>query len=274
MRGDVLQSVLAFVALGVAALVRRHLAPKLELSRAQKGALVLGALIGAGVGAKIPFLLDDAEATRTGLVWITDGRTLTWGLVGGYVGVEIAKAIAQVHVKTGDSFAPAVAASIAIGRVGCFVGGCCFGAESHVPWAVDFGDGVPRHPTQLYEAAFHALAFVVLLWMGRRDLLATHRMKAYVIVYFAYRFVTEWIRPEPRGLLGLTFYQWSALAFIALFALHWWIDTHGGLDLRGERRHARHARASDDPARIESDHTAPTDDTAPTADTAPTSTEA
>jgi phosphatidylglycerol:prolipoprotein diacylglycerol transferase len=241
MRGDVLQSVLAFAALGVAGLVRRHLAPKLELSRAQKGALVLGALIGAGVGAKVPFLFDDADATRSGLVWITDGRTLTWGLVGGYLGVEIAKAIARIHVKTGDSFAPAVAASIAIGRIGCFVGGCCYGAESHLPWAVDFGDGVPRHPTQLYEAAFHAVAFAVLLWMGRRELLRTHRMRAYVIVYFAYRFVTEWIRPEPRGLLGLTFYQWSALAFIVLFAVHWWIDAHGGLDLRGERRHQAHA---------------------------------
>ncbi len=247
MRGDVLQTALAFVAIGVAVLVRRHLAPKVDLTRAQKGALMLGALIGAGVGAKIPFLFEDPEATRTGVVWITDGRTLTWGLVGGYLGVEIAKAIARVHVKTGDSFAPAVAASIAIGRVGCFVGGCCFGAETDLPWAVDFGDGVARHPTQLYEASFHAIAFVVLLWMERRDILRTHRMKAYVIAYFTYRFVTEWIRPEPRGLLGLTFYQWSALVFIALFVIHWWIDAHGGLDLRGERRHAGHAPATDDP---------------------------
>lgn len=239
MNGAVLQSLLAILALIVGALVRRHLAPRVTLPREQRLAVVLGAVIGAGVGAKLPYLLDDPEATRTGLVWLTDGRTLTWGLVGGYLGVEIAKAIARVEIKTGDSFAPAVAASIAIGRVGCFVGGCCFGAETHVPWAVDFGDGVPRHPTQLYEAAFHATAFLVLLWMDRRALLRTHRMKAYVIAYFVYRFVTEWIRPEPRVWLGLTFYQLSAAAFIALFALHWWIDAHGGLDLRGERRHAR-----------------------------------
>ncbi|MBX7194073.1 MAG: prolipoprotein diacylglyceryl transferase [Sandaracinaceae bacterium] len=237
MDGRTLQSLLAVLAIVVAVLVRRRLAPQLALPRTQKLALALGALIGAGIGAKLPFLLDDPEATRTGLVWITDGRTLTWGLVGGYLGVEIAKLVAGIRLKTGDSFAPAVAASIAIGRVGCFVGGCCFGAEAHVPWAVDFGDGVPRHPTQLYEAAFHALAFVVLLWMGRRELLTTHRMKAYVITYFVYRFVTEWIRPEPRGLFGLTFYQWSSLAFVVIFALHWWIDAHGGLDLRGERRH-------------------------------------
>lgn len=219
-----LQTLLAFVGIAVALIVRRRLAPRIAISRLQSAALALGALIGAGVGAKVPFLFDDWDATYSGTVWITDGRTLTWGLVGGYLGVEIAKRLADVRVGTGDSFAPAVAASVAIGRVGCFVGGCCFGAETSLPWGVDFGDSVHRHPTQLYEAGFHALAFATLLWMAERRILERHRMKAYVITYFAYRFITEWIRPEPRVFAGLTFYQLSSLVFIALFAAHWWLD--------------------------------------------------
>lgn len=222
-----MQAALAILALLTAVAVRRWLAPPLVLPAGQRAGLAIGALIGAAVGAKTPFLFDDLQATYDGTAWITDGRTLTWGLVGGYLGVEIAKWSLGVRARTGDSFAPAVAASIAIGRVGCFVGGCCFGAESSLPWAVDFGDGVHRHPTQLYEAAFHALAFVALLALRERELFRHHRMKLYVIVYFAYRFVTEWIRPEPRGLLGLTFYQWSSLFFAALFAVHWWLDARG-----------------------------------------------
>ncbi|GAB4210222.1 MAG: hypothetical protein OHK0013_30640 [Sandaracinaceae bacterium] len=223
---------IASLALIVAFAVRRWLAPPLTLPRAQRIGLAIGALIGAAVGAKAPFLLDDLEATYDGTVWITDGRTLTWGLVGGYLGVELTKRILGVRARTGDSFAPAVAASIALGRIGCFVGGCCYGAESSLPWAVDFGDGVHRHPTQLYESAFHALAFLGLLALGRRGLFEHHRMKLYAIAYFAYRFVTEWIRPEPRGVLGLTFYQWSALVFLTLFAVHWWLDARA---LRAER---------------------------------------
>lgn len=222
-----MQVALAILALLSAFVVRRWLAPPLVLRRGDRLGLAIGALIGAAVGAKAPFLFDDLQATYDGTVWITDGRTLTWGLVGGYLGVEIAKRSLGIRARTGDSFAPAVAVSIAIGRVGCFVGGCCYGAETALPWAVDFGDGVRRHPTQLYESAFHALAFVALLALGKRGLLEHHRMKLYVIAYFAYRFVTEWIRPEPRGLLGLTFYQWSSLVFIALFALHWWLDARG-----------------------------------------------
>lgn len=217
---------LAITTLGLLAglFVRRAVAPPLGLPRVQSIALFLGALIGAAIGAKLPFLFLDLDATLDGRVWITDGRTLTWGLAFGYFGVEIAKWAAGVTVKTGDSFAPAVAASIAIGRIGCFVGGCCFGVVTDVPWAVDFGDGVHRHPTQLYESAFHALACVALIALQRRGLFERQRMKLYVLAYMLYRFVTEWLRPEPRIALGLTFYQWSALAFAAIFAALLWFD--------------------------------------------------
>lgn len=226
MNSRVWQIGFATFALIVAALVRRHLAPRLPstLGRAQRLALVFGALAGAAVFAKVPFLFDDLEATRSGLVWLSDGRTLTWGLVGGYLGVEIAKLLSGVRIGTGDSFAPAVSAALAVGRLGCFFGGCCRGTETHLPWGIDFGDGVFRHPTQLYEAAFHASAFSLLVWLDRRGWIPSHRMKAYAIAYFVFRFATEWIRPEPRGALGLTFYQWSALAFIVLFAAHWMLS--------------------------------------------------
>lgn len=211
--------------IATAFVVRRLLpAERLPLGRAQRAALALGALIGAAVGAKLPFVLRDIDGLVTGYAWLSDGRTITFGLVGGYLGVELAKWTAGVRIKTGDSFAVPVAAAIAVGRLGCLRAGCCFGVESGVPWAMDFGDGVLRHPTQAYEALFHAAMAVLLYQLGKRGLFRRQRIKLYIISYMAWRFVTEWLRPEPRGALGLTFYQWSALAFAALFALLWWLD--------------------------------------------------
>jgi phosphatidylglycerol:prolipoprotein diacylglycerol transferase len=207
---------LAAIATGV--LVRRHAGASLPIPRWQSALLGISAFIGGALFAKLPYALGDWEGLRSGTAWVADGRTLTWGFVGGYLGVEVAKWALSVRVKTGDSFAVPVAASIAMGRLGCFVGGCCFGRETSLPWSVDFGDGVHRHPTQLYESAFHAIAAVVLHRMGARGAFPGQRIKLYVMAYMIYRFFTEWLRPEPIVGMGLTFYQWSALAFFACFA--------------------------------------------------------
>jgi phosphatidylglycerol:prolipoprotein diacylglycerol transferase len=86
---------------------------------------------------------------------------------------------------------------------------------------VVFHDGIPRHPTQLYEAAFHASAAVFLAWAGRRGLFRLQRIKLYIMAYLVYRFFTEFIRPEPVAALGLTAYQWGALVLLPVFAWLW-----------------------------------------------------
>ncbi len=195
----------------------------LGLSLEQRVGIGLGAFCGAMLGAKLPFLLFDWDGLQSGAAWLSNGKTILSGLAGGYLGVELAKWTLHVQVKTGDSFALPVAAAVAIGRLACFVGGCCFGRHTSLPWGVDFGDG-PRHPTQLYEAAFHALAAVTLVQLQRRGLFQRQLIKLYIIVYAVYRFASEWLRPEPIVGGGLTAYQWTSLALIALFAVLWWRD--------------------------------------------------
>ena len=112
-----------------------------------------------------------------------------------------------------------VAVSIAVGRLGCFYAGCCFGAPTDLPWGVDFGDGIARHPNQLYEVVFHLGAAATLVWVGRRGWLRTQRIKVYLIAYMLFRIVSETWRPEPRVAWGLTFYQLSAMAFAVFFAI-------------------------------------------------------
>jgi phosphatidylglycerol:prolipoprotein diacylglycerol transferase len=211
-------------AIGVGFWLSRRSQRSLSLSGRERTAIFIGGFSGAMIAAKLPFLLGDWQGLCSGAAWFDSGKTIMFGLVGGYGGIELAKAIFGIRTKTGDTYAVAVPAAVAIGRLGCFRAGCCYGCASTLPWAVDFGDHVLRHPTQIYEAIFHASMAVVLFVLLRRGLFRGQLIKLYFISYFVYRFFTESLRPEPRLWLGLTGYQWAALALVPVFALLWWHD--------------------------------------------------
>src|SRR5262249_49509438 len=137
----------------------------------------------------------------------------------------------DVRVKTGDTFALPLALALAVGRWGCFFNGCCYGVETDLPWATWFytdGPQGPRwalcHPTQVYESLFHLTLAGVRLLVLRPRVLPRQHLKVYLIAYGVSRFLTEFIRPEPRGLLGLTFYQGVSLVLIAGLSVQWYFD--------------------------------------------------
>src|SRR5467141_1116213 len=72
----------------------------LALSRGERLAIGLGAFCGAMIGAKLPFVLEDWERLKSGAAWLDNGKTIVFGLVGGYFGVEIAKWAMEVRIKT------------------------------------------------------------------------------------------------------------------------------------------------------------------------------
>jgi phosphatidylglycerol:prolipoprotein diacylglycerol transferase len=211
-------------AVAAALLVARLTQRPLPLTRGQRLGVALGAFLGGMLGAKLPFVLLDWDGLVAGTAWLDNGKTILCGLVGGYFGVEAAKWALDIRVRTGDTLAAPVAAAILVGRLACFSAGCCHGTPTDLPWAVDFGDGVARHPTQLYEAAFHLACLVGILALQRRGLCRGQLAKLYIIAYLVYRFFTEYIRPEPRLWLGLTAYQWAALALLPVFGLLWLRD--------------------------------------------------
>src|SRR5262249_14549533 len=139
--------------------VVRYLQPRMPGLAAlpwwQRLALALAAFVGGVLGAKASFALaetnnwlslDDWKGA-----WFKDGKTITTGLIGAYLSVEIAKLALGIRVKTGDSFALPIAAAMAVGRWGCFFNGCCYGTPTDLPWGVPFrqldGDIVRCHPT-------------------------------------------------------------------------------------------------------------------------------
>jgi phosphatidylglycerol---prolipoprotein diacylglyceryl transferase len=237
-RVNVGYTLLMLAAIATCSLLLRRTQRKLPLTAMQKLGLGVGAFCGAMIGAKLPFVLSDWDGFVSGATWFSDGKTIMFGIVGGYFGVEIAKWMMEIRVKTGDTFAAPVALAVAIGRLACFQGGCCYGTPTSLPWGVVFPTAIdapalPRHPTQLYEATFHFAAGLALVWLGRRGMFRGQLVKLYLLAYLVYRFLTEFIRPEHRIWLGITGYQAAALALIPLFLWLWWRDRELLRDLAG-----------------------------------------
>lgn len=224
---DAIYAMIMLTAMGVGAALCRGPQRKLKLRPDERFGIGIGAFCGAMIFAKLPFAFRGQWGPLDGAVWLADGKTIICGLVGGYLGVELAKWWMRINVKTGDSFAVGAAAAVAIGRLACFRAGCCFGTPTDLPWGMQFPriDSVVRHPTQLYESLFHALLAIVLFVLRERQLFPGQLMKLYLLVYFAYRFVTEWIRPEPNLMMGLTGYQLACLGLAPIFGWLWWRDS-------------------------------------------------
>lgn len=104
-----------------------------------------------------------------------------------------------------DAFAPAIMVGAALGRFGCFLSGCCYGVPTDAAWGVAFPatDGVPVHPTQLYDASFAAIFGLFLLWWFPRRRFDGENISLLLIGYPVARFVTESFRGDPeRGHFG------------------------------------------------------------------------
>src|SRR4051812_13526609 len=219
---------LAFMLLAVAAffLARRLFpAPRPDrLPRLERLTLALAAFAGGTLAAKLPFVWDADAGFWDWATWAADGKTVTTGLVGAYLSVELTKLVLGIRAKTGDGLAVPLAVALAVGRWGCFVHPCCYGQPTGLPWGVDFGDGLRRHPTQLYESLFHAVWAVILVRLNQRDTLRYQRLKLYLLAYCGFRFAIEFIRVEPLWLGPLTYYQVVVIGVAAFLAVEWGID--------------------------------------------------
>ena len=172
-------------------------------------AVGVGAIFGAALGAKIAYWLYDPVQAFSGFPdWrhLLQGKSVIGALLGGLAGVEIAKKLDGIRGSTGDAFVWPLMLGMAVGRIGCFLSGLddhTAGNPSALPWAVDFGDGVPRHPTQLYEVCFLVLLAGLLARRGQRLDRPGDRFRAFMIGYLLYRLGIEFIRPIPFHYLGL-----------------------------------------------------------------------
>jgi phosphatidylglycerol:prolipoprotein diacylglycerol transferase len=130
-------------------------------------------------------------------------------------------------LETFDVFAPGIAVGHAIGRIGCFAAGCCWGRECNLPWAVTFTKpaanelvGVPLnrplHPTQLYESFAEAIIFAYLYWRIQKAHAPGQIFGQYLVLYSTARFLVEFFRVHEQAThLGLSLTQWISLGTLA-----------------------------------------------------------
>jgi phosphatidylglycerol:prolipoprotein diacylglycerol transferase len=184
--------------------------------------LQLITLLGAIFGAKLVVLMGDRLWPVVPLHdWtelFTSGRSIVGGLIFGFLAAEIAKPLLGYTAPPNDRFATVLPFSFAIGRLGCFLQGCCRGIAHDGVLSVTYADGIPRYPAQLFELAFDlaiGITFVVLL---RRGKLQGRLFATYLIAYGVYRFASEFIRETPHVLAGYSVYQLFSIVMILLGA--------------------------------------------------------
>jgi len=219
--------------------LRRHLGDAIPTPI--RWTVVAAAVAGATLGSKLLYWLEDPQATllhRNDVAYLMGGKTIVGALVFGMMAVEIMKRYIGLEQSTGDLYAIPLALGIAVGRMGCFLTGLAdntYGVATSLPWGVDFGDGIRRHPTQLYEIAF-LLALILVLG---RVLVRVPRstppseapeaapttgfrsgdvFRVFMVAYLSFRLLLDFIKPYPRVFLGLGTIQWVCVLVLLYYA--------------------------------------------------------
>lgn len=172
-----------------------------EVARVADGGYFASLVAGAVAGAYL-----SGSFTFWGQAVFALAHSVAGALVGAIVAVELYKLARGIKPSTGIVFVGPFAAGVAVGRWGCLFAGLpdqTFGVATSLPWAVDLGDGIGRHPVQVYESLSMGLFFVafVLGLRVRADWAMRHGFYWMAIVYGAQRFVWEFLKPYP-ALIG------------------------------------------------------------------------
>ncbi len=196
-----------------------------SLNRPQVWDLFIVMVISSILGSKIGHVLfeapghKDEQGHAINSLWeLLKADPLHWARLGepGYVwygGMIGALLIAVYYFRRrphlnawlyADAFAPAIMVGAAVGRVGCFMAGCCYGVETSLPWGVHFpGLSGARHPTQLYDATIAVVLGALLMWRFGRRRFDGENIAILLMSYPVLRGITEIFRGDPeRGTFG------------------------------------------------------------------------
>ena len=187
------------------------------ISNTNRLSIILGAIIGALIGSRLVGFLENPLITfnTKNILLLLNTKSIMGGLFGGLIGVEWSKKIIKEKHSSGDLFTFPIIIGIVIGRIGCFLSGTkefTYGQETNFFTGMDLGDGLFRHPVSLYEIIFLILLFIFLMKISpytkkQNGLL----FKLFMISYFGFRFIIEFLKPNVFYVLGLSSIQWLCI---------------------------------------------------------------
>jgi prolipoprotein diacylglyceryltransferase len=193
------------------------------ISSTNRLSIILGAIIGALLGSRIAGFLEYplVEITQETIIQLLNTKTIMGGLFGGLLGVEIAKKIIGEKHSSGDLFTFPIIVGIFIGRIGCFLSGTnefTYGSETTFFTGMDLGDQVLRHPIALYELVFLSVLFLFFKKIQREKKLESGILFQYFMMsYFSFRFMIEFLKPNQFFVLGLSSIQILCIICIAYY---------------------------------------------------------
>jgi len=178
--------------------------------------LVAYIIIGAIIGSRIGYILFNPTSISDIFKFWEGGMAFHGGFIGGVLfGFFYVRKNKLNFWKITDICAPSIPLAQAIGRIGCFLRGCCYGIETTLPWGINYLGGI-RHPTQIYSSIALFLIFIFLSKQKHKKSFNGSLFLTYIIIYSIFRFFIDFIRAEPRVLLGLTGAQ---IVSIVLFVI-------------------------------------------------------
>lgn len=188
-----------------------------HISSSNRLSIILGAIIGALLGSRIMGFLENPTITVTvdNLWLLLNTKTIMGGLFGGLLGVEAAKKRIGEKQSSGDLFTLPIIAGIFIGRIGCWLTGVnefTYGKATDFALGMDLGDGIIRHPLALYELFFLVALFLLLRKLKKGNTLENGRLfKLFMLGYFGFRFLIEFLKPNTFFAFGLSSIQWLCI---------------------------------------------------------------
>lgn len=188
--------------------------------------IIVGMAAGAFIGSRFVAALENPSLflhTPTWLYYI-GGQTIAGGIAGGFIGVEITKKILGITRKTGDLFVYPLMLGIMIGRIGCLLTGVTdgtVGLPCNLPWCFNQGDGIPRHPTSLYEILLIGLLWLIIRYIEKRQVLKEGDLFGiFVFGYATFRFFVEFIKPRDPLWFSLSSIQLVAAVLMVYYAVY------------------------------------------------------
>jgi phosphatidylglycerol:prolipoprotein diacylglycerol transferase len=212
------------IAFFVGTLLARHEARRKGIEPDVIFDLVLLIALAGIVGARFFYVIghwqEFLKKPLTALAIWQPGLVFYGGLLGGAIVVIIFVKVKKLALwDVADMITPSLALGYAIARIGCFLNGCCYGAPSNLPWAVNFFD-VTRHPTQLYSFGYGLIIFAIV-WFTRRKINTPGILFwFFLVLYSVARFTVEFFRVSERVIFGLSAAQLiSILIFLVASAV-------------------------------------------------------